>query len=380
MGDVGDAVGAVGDVGAGGAVEVAHGDAEDFSEAEGDDGEVVAAQAEGRCADDHAEDERDDGADDDRCPEGEVDAEGGGGAAGDQGGGVGADAEEGDVSEVEETGEADDDVEAEGDGREDQDVDRDERVGVAALLDEGEGDRGGRGPDEGDLAVLPGDDAEAVLEAGLGHREGCEADGDQVGDEELRFLVIGVDAEGDDEEAEGEDAGDDEDFGPGGELLGGGCRLAGVVGELVRGEGRDERADEGDVGAGFEVDDSAEDGADREDREPGGGEVAEGQEPDGLAGAGGGEPAEALDAERGERVGGGEGGSDEGDHLEAGGAAVVGQVAGEVRGPGPREVGADDGEEAAGDDRVQERGGRGALLCRGGLRGGVGGHVLTPDP
>lgn len=43
VGDVGDAHGAVGDVGAGGAVEVEHGDAENLTEAEGDDGEVVAA-------------------------------------------------------------------------------------------------------------------------------------------------------------------------------------------------------------------------------------------------------------------------------------------------------------------------------------------------
>ena len=46
--------------------------------------------------------------------------EGGELGAGDQGGGVGADAEEGDVAEVEESGEADDDVEAEGDGGEDR--------------------------------------------------------------------------------------------------------------------------------------------------------------------------------------------------------------------------------------------------------------------
>ena len=41
--------------------------------------------------------------------------------AGDHGGGVGADAEEGDVAEVEQAGEADDDVQAEGGGGEDQD-------------------------------------------------------------------------------------------------------------------------------------------------------------------------------------------------------------------------------------------------------------------
>lgn len=57
VGDVGYAVGAVGDLGSGYAVEVADGDAEDLAEAEGDDGEVVAAEPEGRCADDDAEDE-----------------------------------------------------------------------------------------------------------------------------------------------------------------------------------------------------------------------------------------------------------------------------------------------------------------------------------
>lgn len=55
--DVRDAVGAVGDVGARGAVHVLHGDAEDLAEAEGDDGEVVAVQPQGGCADDDAEDE-----------------------------------------------------------------------------------------------------------------------------------------------------------------------------------------------------------------------------------------------------------------------------------------------------------------------------------
>ena len=45
------------------AVEVVHGDAEDLTEAEGDDGEVVAAQPQGGRADDDAEDVATHGAD-----------------------------------------------------------------------------------------------------------------------------------------------------------------------------------------------------------------------------------------------------------------------------------------------------------------------------
>src|SRR5262249_8173861 len=43
VGDAGDAVGAVGDAWAGGAVHVVHGDPEDLTEAQRDDGQVVAA-------------------------------------------------------------------------------------------------------------------------------------------------------------------------------------------------------------------------------------------------------------------------------------------------------------------------------------------------
>lgn len=57
VGDAGDALGAVGEVGSAVAVEVVDGDAEDLSEAEGDDGEVVAAQSQGRGADEDAEDQ-----------------------------------------------------------------------------------------------------------------------------------------------------------------------------------------------------------------------------------------------------------------------------------------------------------------------------------
>ena len=76
--------------------------------------------------------------------------------AGDECGGVGADAEEGDVSEVEEAGEADDDVEAEGDGGDDEDVHAEVGV-VLVVLDEGEGDRrrgSRRGGDDPLLRVM----------------------------------------------------------------------------------------------------------------------------------------------------------------------------------------------------------------------------------
>src|SRR5690606_7754119 len=123
VGDGGDAVGAVGEVRSGGAVGVVGRDAEDVIEAEGDDGQVVGAQSQCRGADAHAEDERGDGCDDHGRPEGELDVERRVGGAGDECGGVGTDAEEGDVPEVEQTGQADHDVEPQGDGGEDQNVD-----------------------------------------------------------------------------------------------------------------------------------------------------------------------------------------------------------------------------------------------------------------
>lgn len=85
-------------------------------------------------------------------------------------------------------------------------------------------------------------------------------------------------------------------------------------------------------------------------------EGAEREDPHGLAGAGGGEPAQALDAERGERVGGGEEGADEAQELDGGRAAVVGEVTGELGGPGPGEEGADDGQQASADDCVEQCG------------------------
>lgn len=85
--------------------------------------------------------------------------------AGDEGGGVGADAEEGDVSEVEEAGEADDDVEAQGDGREDQDVGPDDRV-LVGVLGEGEAGGGDEGRAEGHAAVGVGECGQARDESG----------------------------------------------------------------------------------------------------------------------------------------------------------------------------------------------------------------------
>src|SRR5450830_661546 len=133
-----DALGPVGDVDGG--VEVVHEDADDFAEAERDDGEVVAAQLQGGGAEQGAEERGDHGGEGDDDPEREVDAvlrnlgpadedeevanqgvgvdEGfehaGELGRGEQAGGVGADGVEGDVAEVEQTGEADYDVQAEG--------------------------------------------------------------------------------------------------------------------------------------------------------------------------------------------------------------------------------------------------------------------------
>ena len=107
---------------------------QDLAEAEGDQREVVALQSQCRRADDDAGQRGDEPGNDDHDPEREVDPRdlGAGrieevdversGAAGDVDGEVGhepgpdirADQEESDVAEVEQPGEADDDVEAEG--------------------------------------------------------------------------------------------------------------------------------------------------------------------------------------------------------------------------------------------------------------------------
>lgn len=57
VGDARDALGAVGEVRAADAVEGVDGEPEDLAESEGHDGEVVAAQPQGRGADDDAEDQ-----------------------------------------------------------------------------------------------------------------------------------------------------------------------------------------------------------------------------------------------------------------------------------------------------------------------------------
>lgn len=218
--DHGDAVGAVGDVGSGGAVQVVDGDAEDLSEAQGHDGEVVAAQSQGGGADEDAEDERRGHAGEHGGPEGELDAgEAGELGAGDEGRGVGADAEEGDVSEVEESGEADDDVEAEGDGADDEDAHAD--VGVVLVVrDVGEDRRGEERHGGGESLVAGVELGEAVEESGGLEGPGAEDDEEQVAQE--RFARVGVDADAvrERDECDGGGGGDDEALDPGGQLGG----------------------------------------------------------------------------------------------------------------------------------------------------------------
>ncbi len=402
VGDGRDAVRAVGDVRARDAVHVVHGDTEDLSEAEGHDGEVVAAQAQGGGADEDTEDQRRCGAGEGGRPEGELDAgelrELG---AGDQGGRVGADAEEGDVAEVEESGEAYDDVEAEGDGAEDQDVHAEVGVVVVGLC-EREADRGDEAHGEREAAVVGREVAEPVEETcGVQGPRG-EHDDDEEADEEL---VLGVDAVREDGETEGGDDRDDESLDPGGCVLR--CRdplglgdgrlegfLGGVGGVLREGEGADHREQGGhggDVGAGLPVDDATEFRGDRDDRVPGDREGAEGGEDQGRVVAGGQEPAESSDAVGGEGEHHGDEAGDEGQDLQAAGVAVDREVTGEVGGPGPAQERGRGGEDAAAE---QQGAGRGegqrddAALCRGrggrrlGGLGGLGrlGHVITPCP
>lgn len=222
--------------------------------------------------------------------------------AGDEGGCVGADAEEGDVSEVEESGEADDDVEAEGDGSEDEDADAEVGVGVLGL---GEGeDRGGEEGHGGGESLVPCVElGEAVGESGAEEGPGVEEDEEDECEEDLGLFVGDVDAVGEDGQAECGGGGDDDALCPGGQALG--CGDAFGFGEVVlgggagagecEGSGEGERgACDGDPAAGVDVDESAEFEGDGEDDVPGGGEGGECGEEHGGGGGAGVEPAQSA--------------------------------------------------------------------------------------
>ena len=143
---------------AGEAVPVVGRDPEDLAEAEGDDGQVVAPQPQRRRADDQAEQRP-------RCSAPRSTTSRNGrwtcdrreGGAGEQGAHVGADAEEGDVAEVEQAGQADDDVEADGGDREHADGgEHPDPVGVA-LLGEREGHGRHRAPRRRATPVVAGE-------------------------------------------------------------------------------------------------------------------------------------------------------------------------------------------------------------------------------
>ena len=100
-------------------------EADDLAEGQRDDGEIVAAQAQHRKAEQHppegGEDAGDGQADPER-PRPERRQRGGDHVGGDDRIGVGADGVEGDVAEIEQPGEADDDVEAPGEHHVDEDL------------------------------------------------------------------------------------------------------------------------------------------------------------------------------------------------------------------------------------------------------------------
>ena len=132
----------------------------DLAEAEGDDGEVVAAEAEGRGPEQHAEDPGDDRRDDHRQPEvhgGGIGEGEGALARGHECHRVRADGEEGGIAEVEQPGEADHDVQPE--GQDDEEEHRDQlrlQAEPEHALDEGVCDREREGAEEDRRALLVG--------------------------------------------------------------------------------------------------------------------------------------------------------------------------------------------------------------------------------
>ena len=145
-----------------------HGE-EELEKEERDDREVVAGEASRRQADEEADDRADHDDERDRDERRQVDAVV---IRAEQRIGVGADAEEGDVAEVEQAAPADDDVEAEREQHVDGDVER-HPAHVAAV---GHHRHEAEQRDERRQPRPPGDDAETLLERRRGarpRRDGC---------------------------------------------------------------------------------------------------------------------------------------------------------------------------------------------------------------
>ena len=220
-----DAVGAVGE-----GVPVDQHEADDLAEGEGDDGEVVAAQPQHREAEDHAPAGGEDAGERQADPERPAEM------LGKQGVGIGADRVEGDVAEIEQAGEADDDVEAPAEHHigEDQRAEVEDVAGLLRADDDGEdrdGDGGEQeeaGRDEADLGDgadgLRHAGAEAAEERALGlpdeqveQQAADEDDGDDDGDRGPVLLEAevaagadghGLQADGRRGEGEGDDRGE----------------------------------------------------------------------------------------------------------------------------------------------------------------------------
>ncbi len=128
----------VGQVGPRLTVEVVHGDAEDLTERQRHDGQVVARHAQCGRADEQAQAGRDQARDQHHHDERRLPVDGGERRLAQGGSGEGAGTEKRDVAQVEQAGQTDHDVEPDCGGGEHQHLGGDRHVGVRAVLGERE--------------------------------------------------------------------------------------------------------------------------------------------------------------------------------------------------------------------------------------------------
>ena len=226
LGDAGDAVGPVGDVG-----PIEQHDADDLAEGERDDGEIVASKPEHREAEHDAPKRRRGAGDRQADPKAQAEMRG------EQREGIGADGIEGDIAEVEQPGEADDDVQppAEHDIGEHQDRQIEQiaerQAEMERLLQDVGGDREEDG--EGDAANREDARVRQVREKNA-RRSGARARNGQEGEHASAHELTGSDADddADDEEqhCDGRSDGEHADVAP----------LERLAGEQL-GERRDDR-------------------------------------------------------------------------------------------------------------------------------------------
>lgn len=268
----GDAIRAIRQIGSVVAVEVEHREPEDLTESQRHDRQIVTRDPQCRRSDDQTEHRRGAGANEHDDEEGRLEADRRRRGIRHHRRDISTGAEEGDIPEVEQTGQADDDIEADSGRGKDDDLRRDRHIGIGAVL----GEREEEGDDEGgqrkDLTIALGDVPEPGEEARPRQRRRGNRGHDQEADEDPRVLLPEDVCRA--EEHERHQDHDDEDL-----QNRRGLGLGEVVQRALRqempAEPEGQRADQGHPPTGVDIDQAArfirdrDQGVDDEDHRPG---------------------------------------------------------------------------------------------------------------